>query len=135
MFPLPYKHVWTLSYIYRVLISPIDEFSGQRNNKTKPKHINFPCCEQWLRRGEPEDGKILFSTTPRCGHATPWRGPLLRRGVSTPQRRTLTTCPDLHDFTHFFQKSNQKQKKTHTLCRKTSPKYVLTQPIQIIEIN
>ena len=27
---------------YRVLISPIDESSKQWNNKTKPKHSNFP---------------------------------------------------------------------------------------------
>ena len=121
MFPLPYKHVWTLSYIYRVLISPIDESSEQRNNKTKPKHINFPCSEQWLRRGEPEDGKILFSTTPRCGHATPWRGPLLRRGVSMPQRRTLTACPDLHDFTHFFPEIQPKTKEnSYTLQKNIS---------------
>ena len=39
LFPLPYKHVWILSYTYRVLISPIDESSEQRNNKTKPKNI------------------------------------------------------------------------------------------------
>ena len=35
LFPFPYKHVWTLSYTYRVLISPIDKSSEQRKNKSK----------------------------------------------------------------------------------------------------
>ena len=39
MFPLPYKNVWTLSYTYKVLISPIDKSSEQQKNKTK--HKNF----------------------------------------------------------------------------------------------
>ena len=95
LFPLPYNHVWTLLYTYMVLISPIDKSSEQQNNETKPKHSNFPCCEQWLRRGEPEDGKILFSATPRCGHAMPWRGPSLQQGVPTPWCRTPNIAPIL----------------------------------------
>ena len=86
-----------LSYTYRVLISPTDESSEQRNNKAKPKHSNFPCCEQWLRRCEPEDGKILFS-------AMPWRGPSLWRGVGPP------TLPRFCLFLPIFQKSNQNSK-------------------------
>ena len=107
LFPLPYKHVWTLSYTYRVLISPIDESSEQRNNKTKPKHSNFPCCEQWLRSEAlccgvaGEDGKILFSAKPRRGHATLWCGPSLWRGVPTPQHRT-PTLPKFLIICQFF---------------------------------
>ena len=104
LFPLPHKHVWTLSYTYRVLISPIDESSEQRNNKTKPKHNNFPCCEQWLLHGvalllygvalllygvalcklchgEPEDGQILHSAMPRSG--MPRHVRVLRCGVGS----------------------------------------------------
>ena len=104
MFPLPYKHVWTLSYTYRVLISPINESLEQRNNKTKLKHNNFPCCERWLRRGvallccgvalrsgvaplpngEPEDGQILHSAMPR--HGMPRRGVDLCCGVGSLRR-------------------------------------------------
>ena len=125
--PLPYKHVWTISYTYRVLTSPIDESSKQRNNKTKPKHNNFPCCEQWLRRGvallccgealrcgltdEPEDGKILFSATPR-------RGPSLRRGVPTLRRKTPDIAQIFYHFVHFSKEPNQKASNTP----KASPK-------------
>ena len=44
MFPLPYKHEWTLSYTYRVLISPIDKSNRKAKQK---KHQNFPCYEQF----------------------------------------------------------------------------------------
>ena len=111
LFPLPYKHVWTLSYTYRVLISPIDESSEQWNNKAKPKHSNFPCCEQWLCCGEPEDGQILNS-------ATPWHGPPLQRGVSMPWRRTPTACPYFHDFTHFSINPTKNQRKVIYFAKK-----------------
>ena len=111
-FILPYKHVWTLSYIYRVLISPIDKSSEQRNNKTKPKHNNFPCCEQWLHHGEPEDGKILFLAMSRRGHAMLWLGPSLRRRP--------TACPDMHDFTHFSRNLTKTKENSYTLQKNIS---------------
>ena len=40
IFPLHYKHEWTFSYTYRVLISPIDKSSEQQNNKTKKTQIS-----------------------------------------------------------------------------------------------
>ena len=101
LFPLPYKHVWTLSYTYRVLISPIDESSEQRNNKTKPKHNNF------LRSNEPEDGKILFSATPRRGHAMSWHEPSLRRSLGTPDIAQI--------FYHFVHFSTNPTKKPQIL--------------------
>ena len=35
IFPLPYKHEWTLLYTYRVLIILIDKSSKKCNSKTK----------------------------------------------------------------------------------------------------
>ena len=85
IFPLHYKHEWTLSYTYRVLISPIDKSLEQWNDKTK-QNTKISMCEQYLRCGVAflryyvaKAGQILLSATLWCGRATPWRGPTLLR--------------------------------------------------------
>ena len=82
-FTLPYKHVWTLSYIYRVLISPIDESSEQRNNKTKPKHSIFHAVNSSFATANPRPGQPSLSASLQHGDPSPLGG------VSSLLRRTL----------------------------------------------
>ena len=81
IFPLPYKHEWTLSYTYRVLICPIDEsLEQQKQNITK--HNNFPCCEQWFRRGE---ALLCFGEALACGVAYAAVNPRLNQPSIRPR--------------------------------------------------
>ena len=104
-FTLPYKHVWTLSYIYRVLISPIDKSSEQRNDKTKPKHSIFHAVNSSFS-GEPESGQTLrsakLSVRPCRDEGS------LHCGKGPPP----TTCPDLLFQPFSFPKSNQNRRKS-----------------------
>ena len=83
IFPLPYKHEWTLSYTYRVLISPIDKSSEQRKNKTK-QNTKIPCCEMVLRRGV---ALLRCDVGLRLGVA------LLRLGVPEAVQTSLLAMP------------------------------------------
>ena len=104
-FTLPYKHVWTLSYIYRVLISPIDKSLEQRNNKTKPKHINFPCCELWLCLYAAANLRLaIFSSWPRRGVVLRCSEGSLRSGVGPPK------LPRIIDLSPFLFQSPTKMK-------------------------
>ena len=120
IFPLHYKHEWNPSYTYRILICPKDESLEQRKrNKTKTQH--FSCCEQWLCRSEPEDLKILFSTTPQRGHATPLRGPSLRRGVPSPRRRTPDLAQSFAHLVHFSRNPTKNKGKLMYYTEKHLP--------------
>ena len=105
-FTLPYKYVWTLSYTYRVLISPIDKLLEQRNDKTK-QNTKISMCEQWLRHGVLVWSETPLSATPRRGHACLGMG--LRCGVGSLCHGVgPPTLPRFFSFHQFFQKSNQK---------------------------
>ena len=98
-FILPYKHVCIILYTYRVLISPIDESSEQRNNKTKPKHSIFHVMNSSFAVANPRPGHSFYSASPRRSTASLWQGvPSSWRGVSSPRRRT----PDLAQILYYF---------------------------------
>ena len=89
-FTLPYKHVWTILYTYRVLISPIDESLEQQNKKTKPKHNIF----------HPVNSSFAVAN-PRSGYSSQLASPL-QRGVPSPRRRTPDLAQIFYHFFHFF---------------------------------
>ena len=97
-FTLPYKHVWTLLYTYRVLITQIDESSKQLNNKTKPKHNIFHAVNSSLAAT-----MSFAAANPRPSHSShstlPRRSSSLWQGVPSSRRRTLDLA---HIFYHFF---------------------------------
>ena len=89
-FPLHYKHEWTLSYTYRVLISLINESLEQRNDKTKPKHNIFHAENSSFAVGNPRPGQPSLLSSLQRGDPLPLRGPSPLRGVSSSLRRTPT---------------------------------------------
>ena len=107
IFLLPYEHEWTLSYTYRVLISPIDKSSEQRKNKTKQ---NTKICH------------AVKSATSRCTRGWSQASSRPRRGVGMPCLSVGLRCcigslhrsvgprnlPRFLMFSPFFQKSNSK---------------------------
>ena len=71
-FPLPYKHVWTLLYTYRVLISPIGKSSEQQNNKTNQNTTIFHDVKSGSAvvnpRMEKSSSQPCYNVDmPRCG--------------------------------------------------------------------
>ena len=104
-FPLPYKHGGTLSYTYKVLISPIDKSSEQRNNKTK-QNTNISMRDvAYLRLAK-------SSSQPRHGVDVPHLGMGLRCCVGS-----LRNCvgprefPDFVDFFPFPRKPTKIKRK------------------------
>ena len=127
-----------LSYTYRVLIFPIDESSKQRKNETQQtQQFSTPrrtVASLSFATTNSRMGKILFSATPRHGHAMSWLGPSLRRGVLLLRRRT----PDLvQSFDHYvhFSKNPSKNLNTPKVSLRITPKWVLAQPKPNIEMN
>ena len=93
IFPLHYKHEWTLSYTYRVLISPIDKSLEQRNDKRK-QNTKISCCEQWLRATPRRSTTMLRHTrgltSLPLGHTVAWTCHVVA-WVPTPRCKTLET--------------------------------------------
>ena len=124
---------------FHILIgSLLVQYTSPRNNgKTKQtKHRNlcdmnssftevkhkFAAVELRFAAANPRMAKLILLATPLHG------GP-------SPLQMTLDIAQNLLFLVIFPYKSNQKHNETHIFSRKTSPKYVLTQPKPIIGSN
>ena len=122
IFPLPYRHVWTLSYTYRILISPIDKSSKQRKNKTKQKHnISMLCTVASPRRTR--DWPFFYFRLLRCCKGS------LRHGEGPPILPKFFIIPSL------FSEIKPKLLNTPKASLRITPKWVLTQAKPNIEKN
>ena len=129
---------------FRILVSPLDKYSEQRKqNETKTQHFHVvnsgfgaaKHCFAELRRGELEAGPTF-----PLGLAAAWgsfavvRTFAVARGLFAAVKDPHN-CPDFSLLVHFTKNPTQNHKNICILSRKTSPKWVLTQPKPIIEIN
>ena len=111
-FTLPYKHVWALSYTYRVLISPIDESLERGNNKTKPKHDIFHAVNSRASPQRTQD-RANLSSRPR----STWGSFAAARGLFATMKDPRI-CPDFSLLVHFSRNPTTNKKKNSYIIQK-----------------
>ena len=128
IFPLHYKHEWTLSYTYRILICLIYESLEQRK-RNKLKHNIFHVVNSGFAATNPRPAQPSLL-------ASLWRGdPSPLRRVSSSLRRTPAIAQIFFVLVHFSRNQTKNKGKLIYLYRKTSPKWVLTSSKPNMEIN